>query len=119
MKIGNRTVLATQMSTGIGTINFPVYSYSKDTGVHSACSGLCAVNWPPVLTSGTPGVTSGLLEANVGTLHSSTGTQVSYMGKPLYLFGFEAIGKTASGLGATGNGNGISVDGGTFRLVNA
>ena len=119
MKIGKRTVLATQMSTGIGTLNFPVYSYSKDTAAHSACNGLCAVNWPPVLTSGTPGVTKGLVEARVGTLRSPTGTQVSYRGKPLYLFAFEGLSMTSAGIGATGNGNGVVVGGGTFRLINA
>jgi predicted lipoprotein with Yx(FWY)xxD motif len=119
MKIGKRTVLATQMNTGIGTINFPVYSYSKDTAAHSACTGLCAIAWPPMLTSGTPGVTKGLSPGAVGTLSRPGGIQVRYHGKPLYLFGFEGLALTATGIGATGNGNGIVVNGGTFKLINA
>ena len=55
--IKGKKVLAAQMNTGIGTINFPVYSYSKDTPAHSACAvGACARAWPLMLTSGTPGV---------------------------------------------------------------
>jgi hypothetical protein len=53
----------------------------------------------------------------LGTLHTPNGTQMRYAGHPLYLFAFEGIAPTATGLAPTGNGNGISVDGGTFRLV--
>ena len=115
-KIGGKEVLATQMITGAGTINFPVYSFSKDTAETTTCTGGCARAWPPVLTSGTPGLASGLSSADVGTLSAAEGTQVSYDGKPLYLFASEGLALT-SGPRATGNGNGIAVDGGTFSLV--
>jgi len=118
--IGKKTVLAAAMFTALGIINFPVYSYSKDTPKHGACTGSCDIAWPPMLTSGTPGVTKGLSSKDVGTLTRSEGTQVSYHGKPLYLFGFEALALTAGGsVAPTGNGNGISVAGGTFSLINA
>ncbi len=119
-KIGKRTVLAAPMQTGIGWVNFPVYSYSMDTAGHSACLGLCAIAWPPMLTSGTPGVTKGLSAREVGTLSGPTGgIQVRYHGKPLYLFGFEGLTMTATGVSATGNGNGVVVGGGTFKLISA
>jgi predicted lipoprotein with Yx(FWY)xxD motif len=119
-KIGKKTVLATAMFTALGIINFPVYSYSKDTSVHSACTGSCAIAWPPMLTSGTPGVTKGLSSRDVGTLHSPGGIQVSYHGKPLYLFSDEGLAPTAAGgVAPTGSGNGISVGGGTFSLIKA
>jgi len=118
-KVGRRTVLATPMFTGVGWINFPVYSYSRDTRYHSACTGACARAWPLVLTSGVPGVSRGLSPRWVGTLATAQGIQVSYRGRPLYLFAFEGLAKTPAGIHATGNGNGITVNGGTFRLISA
>jgi predicted lipoprotein with Yx(FWY)xxD motif len=116
--IKGKTVLAAQMNTGIGTINFPVYSYSKDTAKHSACAtGACARAWPLVLTSGTPGLSNGLSAKNVSALRTAKGTQVSYKGRPLYFFAFEQIVPTPAGFAPAGNGNGVMVAGGTFRLV--
>jgi predicted lipoprotein with Yx(FWY)xxD motif len=117
--IGKKTVLAAAMNTALGVINFPVYSYSKDTSVKSTCTGSCAIAWPPMLTSGTPGVAKGLSSRKVGTLHGSSGTQVSYGGKPLYFFSDEGLKPTSSGIAPTGSGNGISVGGGTFSLIKA
>ena len=118
--VGGKTVLATPMYTGAGWINFPVYSYSKDSSSHSACAtGGCARAWPAVLTSGKPGVSAGLSEAKVGRIKTAEGTQVTYHGQPLYLFAFEGLSMTSAGIGATGNGNGVVVGGGTFRLINA
>ena len=43
---------------------------------------------------------------------------MSYHGKPLYLFGGEGITMSATGaFEVTGSGNGVSVAGGTFKLV--
>lgn len=116
-KIGGTKVLAATMLTAIGWADFPLYGYSKDTPGHSDCTGACARAWPAMLTSGTPGVSGGLSPANLGTLRTPNGAQVRYDGTPLYLFGFEGITLTATGFAATGNGNGISVNGGTFTLV--
>ena len=116
--IGGKKVLAAPMFTPVGWEDFPLYSYSKDTPWHSTCTGSCAIAWPPMLTSGTPGVSHGLGAESVGTLHTPDGTQVSYDGKPLYLFGSENPILTASGAYAvTGNGNSVAVGGGTFTLV--
>jgi len=70
-----------------------------------------------MLTSGFPGVSSVPMAAHVGTLSGPSGTQVSYRGRPLYLFAFEVIVKTATGFKAIGSGNGAKVGGGIFRLV--
>ena len=118
--IGGKTVLATPMFTGVGWINFPVYSYSKDTAGQSACArGSCALAWPAVLTSGTPGVSSGLSASQVGTLSTPNGAQATYGGEPLYLYSNEGLAETASGFATTGTGNGIVLGGGTFSLINA
>jgi predicted lipoprotein with Yx(FWY)xxD motif len=73
-----------------------LYVFANDTANASNCSGTCATNWPPVLTSGAPvagmGVNAGLL----GTLTRSDGSvQVTYNGMPLYGFaGDSAAGDT-------------------------
>jgi predicted lipoprotein with Yx(FWY)xxD motif len=118
-KVRGRTVLATPMLTGVGWVNFPVYSYSKDSSSASACNGWCARYFPRVLTSGKPGVSGGLSESDVCTLSTPQGIQVSYNGKPLYLFSHEKLGLTPNGPAAAGNGNGKSANGGTFSLIPA
>ncbi len=118
--VGGKSVLATPMFTGVGWLNFPVYSYSKDSATQSACTrGSCALAWPAVLTSGTPGVSNGLSASEVGTLSTPNGTQVTYNGEPLYLYSNEGLTGGATGFAATGTGNGVALGGGTFSLINA
>jgi predicted lipoprotein with Yx(FWY)xxD motif len=105
------------MLTEAGWFDFPVYSYSKDTPWHSACTGACALAWPAVLTSGAAGLSNWLSPWSMGRVRTPAGTQVSYHGKPLYLYGGEGITISAGGFEATGSGNGLSVAGGTFTLV--
>lgn len=116
--IDGKAVLATPMNTSFGWIDFPVYGYSKDTPGQSACSSVsCALAWPAVLTSGTPGVSNGLSEAKVGTLRTPYGSQVSYDGQPLYLYSNDDLTQTATSVTATGSGNGVVFGGGTFSLI--
>jgi predicted lipoprotein with Yx(FWY)xxD motif len=116
--IGHKKVLGELMQTGVGWLVFPAYTYSKDTESSSACNGACARAWPPVLTSGTPGVSGGLEASDFGTITRADGTtQVTWNSKPLYFFSDEGLAPTATGFGATGSGNGVKVNGGTFRLV--
>ena len=59
-KVGGRKVLAEPFMTGIGWVNFPVYTFSGDAPYYrAACSAsaTCARAWPPLLTSGVPGHT--------------------------------------------------------------
>jgi predicted lipoprotein with Yx(FWY)xxD motif len=115
--IGGHEVLAALMETGVGFEPFPVYSYSKDTTGSSACRGACAREWPPVLTSGQPGLSGGLRASRLRVIRRGGYLQVTYCGHPLYLFSDEGIAPTATGYAATGSGNGIVVNGGRFSLV--
>ncbi|HUC14646.1 MAG TPA: hypothetical protein VMS00_09365 [Acidimicrobiales bacterium] len=116
--VGGKAVLAALMMTGIGWEPFPVYSYTKDSASTSTCTGPCAVYWPPVLTTGRAGLQGPVAAAEVGSLKRADGTtQLTYKGKPLYLFGSEGIGLVGGIFAATGNGNGVKVEGGTFQLV--
>lgn len=118
--IGGKTVLAEPLLTGIGWINFPVYTFSGDSSYGTTCAGnsACARAWPPAYTNGTPG-NSGVPAGSIGTTGLPRGlSQITWNGRPLYLFSNEALMPTSNGGGvAAGNGNGIHAFGGTFSLV--
>lgn len=43
------------------------YLFGADVGTKSACFGACAVNWPPLVASGTPTVENGAATATSAT----------------------------------------------------
>ena len=64
-----------------------LYLFEKDKHGKSACSGMCATNWPPLLTKGKPKAVSGVKSSLLGTTKRSDGTtQVTYNKHPLYTF---------------------------------
>jgi predicted lipoprotein with Yx(FWY)xxD motif len=82
-----------------------IYLFQKDSGTKSACSGACAVAWPPVRTSAKPTVGSGLTASKVGTTPRSDGKpQVTYNGHPLYLFQNDQNAGDANGQGVNAFG---------------
>jgi predicted lipoprotein with Yx(FWY)xxD motif len=86
--------LGTFLTAGDGRT---LYLFEKDTSATSTCTGACAVNWPPLLTTGAPQA-GGQAQANMlATSPRPDGTtQVTYAGHPLYLFvGDSAAGSTA------------------------
>jgi predicted lipoprotein with Yx(FWY)xxD motif len=108
------------MLTGVGWVNFPLYTFSADlsSGVTCAEIAACPRAWPPMFTNGSPGY-SGVPAVGIGVVGLSAGPdQVSWNGHPLYLFSNEALAPASNGGGvAAGNGNGIKAFGGTFSLV--
>ena len=101
---------------------FPVYTFSKDNGHKSACTGQCALDWPPVLTSRRPeAIGYAVDEHALGTVVRPDGThQVTYDGKPLYLYKGDAyIGTLPAPFNGPGgiNGDGTSAYGGTFNGI--
>ncbi len=103
--IGATGVLAARMYTGVGWINFPVYTRA------AACTGACAVAWPQMLTDGAPGAGPGVRVAGISTVLTPQGRQVTYRGQRLYYYSDEGLNPAT--LGATGNGNGV----GGFHFV--
>jgi predicted lipoprotein with Yx(FWY)xxD motif len=68
-----------------------LYLFEKDRRSRSACSGLCATYWPPLLTNGKPVAIKGAKAALVGSTRRADGTrQVTYAGHPLYFFSGDA-----------------------------
>lgn len=123
-----KTVLAAAMFQGMGATPITVYTYSKDTKDHSTCSGTCALDWPPVLTTAAPQATDGLAKSSIGTITRSDGTkQLTFNGKPLYFYSEEVPQLNPStgnplNPATIGTGNGLAGPphfGGTFSVVSA
>ena len=86
-----RSATVTTAPTSLGRVvadgsGRTLYLFEKDTPKRSACSGTCAVYWPPLLTGGAVAI-KGVQRSVLGTIRRSDGTrQVTYAGHPLYLF---------------------------------
>jgi predicted lipoprotein with Yx(FWY)xxD motif len=88
-----------------------LYLFTKDSGTKSACLGMCATAWPPLLANGTPTAGSGAKGSLVGTMpRSGAPSQVTYKGHPLYTFVKD------KSRGDT-NGQGLSAFGGRWFAV--
>jgi predicted lipoprotein with Yx(FWY)xxD motif len=88
-----------------------LYLFRKDTTAKSRCSGDCAVDWPPLLTTGRPKVSGLVRKSLLGTSKRDDGkTQVTYGGHPLYLY----IGDVKAG---DMNGQGVSAFGARWYAV--
>ncbi|MDX6490672.1 MAG: hypothetical protein QOD43_917, partial [Gaiellaceae bacterium] len=79
-------------STGLGDVlvdrqGRTLYLFARDSGGVSACTGACAVNWPPLLVQGTPLVGTGATPSGIGRTTRPDGlSQLTYTGHPLYPF---------------------------------
>jgi predicted lipoprotein with Yx(FWY)xxD motif len=105
-------------STGLGVVlvdrpGRTLYLFARDAGTTSACTGACAVNWPPLRVRGTPLVGSGAKSSAVGrTVRPDGISQITYNGHPLYTFANDKKpGDT--------NGEGINAFGGSWFAVSA
>jgi predicted lipoprotein with Yx(FWY)xxD motif len=105
-------------NTGLGNIlvnsrGRTLYLFQKDAGTQSACTGACAVNWPPLRANSKVTLGNGAKASLVGTTTRSDGTsQVTYNGHPLYLFvGDHKAGDT--------NGEGVSAFGGGWFALSS
>ena len=93
-----RTSLGRVVANGGGRT---LYLFEKDTATRSACSGTCAVYWPPLLTrGGGAAAIKGVQRSLLGTIRRPDGTrQVTYAGHPLYLFSGDARSGQTNGEG--------------------
>jgi len=88
-----------------------LYLFQKDKTKRSTCSGACATDWPPLLTSGKAKASGAVRKALLGTTKRSDGsTQVTYKGHPLYTYsGDQKAGDT--------NGQAVSAYGARWYAV--
>jgi predicted lipoprotein with Yx(FWY)xxD motif len=105
-------------STGLGDVlvdrqGRTLYLFKRDSATMSACSGACAVNWPPLRVRGTPLVGSGAKSSYIGRTARPDGiSQLTYKGHPLYTFvNDKKPGDT--------NGEGVNAFGGSWFAVSA
>ena len=88
-----------------------LYLFAKDKNGKSACSGACAVYWPPLIASGKPHAVAGAKASLLGTTRRSDGRrQVTYRHHPLYRYAGDA------GKGQT-NGQGLDASGGQWWVL--
>ena len=96
--------------TGLGNIlvdsqGRTLYLFKADKGTTSACSGTCAVAWPPLRAHGRPTVGSRAKRSLIGSTARSDGKpQVTYNGHPLYLYVDDQKPGDTHGQGATAFG---------------
>ena len=118
------TVLAASESTGLseigdGPVSVPVYTFSLDRGYRSACQGVCAMYWSPVLTSTYPQAGAGVDRHGLGVIVRPDGTlQVTFDRHPLYLFHQDAsIPLLTPAYPISINGAGVQAFGGVWQTV--
>jgi predicted lipoprotein with Yx(FWY)xxD motif len=62
----------------VGANGMTLYTFDKDAGGKSACSGGCATNWPPLIAEG-------MVSGDYSAIDRDDGKkQIAYKGKPLY-----------------------------------
>jgi predicted lipoprotein with Yx(FWY)xxD motif len=97
-------------TTGLGNVlvdsqGRTIYLFKKDNGTKSACSGECAIDWPPVRAKGVPTVGDGANASMAATIKRSDGApQVTYNGHPLYLYEGDQQPGDTNGQGVTAFG---------------
>jgi predicted lipoprotein with Yx(FWY)xxD motif len=105
-------------STGFGSIlvddeGLSLYLFTNDTqgGESSNCNDDCAIEWPPLLTQGSPVASEGVDSTLLGVVTREDGSlQVTYNGWPLYRF---------HGDTTLGESNGQGLDGAWFLVTPA
>jgi predicted lipoprotein with Yx(FWY)xxD motif len=113
---GSSGPIVSSAKTGLGRIlvnsrGHTLYLFGKDRKGKSACTGMCATFWPPLLASGKPRAGAGVKASLFGTTRRAGGKlQVTYNHHPLYMFVKDKRkGQT--------NGEGINAFGGVWDAV--
>jgi predicted lipoprotein with Yx(FWY)xxD motif len=105
----HRGSLGTYLTDGSGKT---LYRFDGDRASTSACTGLCAEVWPPVLVENGPTAGDGVTPGPLGTITRKDGTrQVTYDHAPLYYFALDG------GKAGVTNGQGQKVAGDTWWVV--
>jgi len=88
-----------------------LYVFSRDKNDKSACAGMCAKFWPPLIAAGKPGASAGARASLLGTTKRADGRmQVTYNRHPLYTF----VKDTKKG---QTHGEGLTAFGGQWNAV--
>jgi predicted lipoprotein with Yx(FWY)xxD motif len=111
-----RGPIVSTASTSLGRVlvdsrGHTLYLFGKDKNGKSACTGMCATFWPPLIAAGKPRVAGGAKASLLGTTKRADGRlQVTYNRHPLYTFVKDKQkGQT--------NGEGLTAFGGQWNAV--
>jgi predicted lipoprotein with Yx(FWY)xxD motif len=111
-----RGPIVSTASTSLGRIlvdsrGHTLYLFGKDRNGKSACSGMCASFWPPLIAAGKPRAAASAKASLLGTTRRADGRlQVTYNHHPLYRF----VKDTKRG---QTHGEGLSAFGATWYAV--
>jgi predicted lipoprotein with Yx(FWY)xxD motif len=84
----------------VGKDGMTLYMFSNDEPNKSNCAGNCLVNWPPLVTKGSPVLGEGVNPDLVGTAELENGSLiVTYNGMPLYYWKDDKAAGDATGQG--------------------
>ena len=104
------TSLGTVLTDGAGKT---LYTWDRDTGPASTCTGNCAATWPPLVLPS--GVTTAVAGPGVSLLTTAprpddaTKLQVNWDGKPLYYYAADAAPGDVKGDGVGGTWHVVKV----------
>jgi predicted lipoprotein with Yx(FWY)xxD motif len=90
--IGARGPVVSTATTSLGRIlvnsrGHTLYLFQKDRNGRSACTGMCASFWPPLIAAGKPRAAASARASMLGTTRRADGRlQVTYNHHPLYTF---------------------------------
>jgi predicted lipoprotein with Yx(FWY)xxD motif len=106
----NTTLVKTADHATLGKIvvdgaGYTLYTWDRDTGSTSTCTGGCAGTWPPaVVPDGTaaPVPAAGVTGTLATSPHPGGGNQLTLDGKPLYRYAADAAPGEAKGDGVGG-----------------
>jgi predicted lipoprotein with Yx(FWY)xxD motif len=107
-----RVVTVATAPSGLGRIvvdgrGRTLYLFEKDRRGSSACSGLCATYWPPLLANRKWLAIKGVKQSLLASIRRADGSrQVTYAGHPLYLFSGDTKRGQTNGEGLTDFGAG-------------
>jgi predicted lipoprotein with Yx(FWY)xxD motif len=80
-----------------------LYYFTPDTATTSACTGSCAQNWPPLLSTGSGTPTSATtLSGKLTVQTTANGSQIEYNGHLLYTFAADSAPGQTNGQGVLG-----------------
>jgi predicted lipoprotein with Yx(FWY)xxD motif len=112
----NKGPVVSTASTSLGRIlvnssAHTLYVFSKDKNDKSACAGMCAQFWPPLIAAAKPQASAGSRASLLGTTKRADGRmQVTYNRHPLYTFLMDKKrGQT--------HGEGLNAFGGTWHAI--
>lgn len=101
LALGSNATLGSYVT---GANGMSLYLFTNDTATTSACTGECAVNWPPLTVAAASDVAAGAgVSGALGTITRADGTlQVTLAGHPLYYFKNDAAAGDVNGQGING-----------------